>query len=78
MTDQPAPCKPCRTSYTCGGMYSCGSVLACIRDHYRHECGHDFTGPFKEGAAPGGGHYGSTTCRHCGLLAIDHDQAHGP
>ncbi len=74
------PCTPCRVWWECGPeRCSCGQrLLDCIRDHYRHECGHNFDGwqdiTDDEGNVCGG----TQVCTRCGLSAMSHDMMMGP
>ncbi len=64
-------CK-CNCGYTCDR--ECGlPIMECMEKHYVKDCSHEFTGPcaFRSG-------FGSVTCKHCGMLAMDHDILHGP
>lgn len=78
-------CGPSRGACVC----KCGHIpgkcdlpllecLAADPPHWIRDCGHDFTGPWKEWDLPEGGREGSVTCRHCGMTAAAHDMWVGP
>jgi hypothetical protein len=76
----PSPCR-CNCGYSCGRTSggSCDlDLFACIEQHYRRDCDHDFNGPMEHHTTPGGGATSSVTCTKCGMEALDHDMAVGP
>lgn len=68
----------CNCGYTCGGPGTCDAAMdVCLREHFKRDCEHEFSG-WEEGETPGGGYYGTTVCRHCGMTAMGHDCLVGP
>ena len=61
----------CNCGYTCGRRCDLG-IMECIKVHYKKDCDHYFTGPVKHEQD-----YSSITCKHCGMLQIDHDTIYG-
>lgn len=68
------PCR-CACGYTC--KRQCGlDIMACIEQHYKRDCDHDFSGPLHEMGDDG--LCQSVVCQKCGVSAIGHDMAVGP
>jgi hypothetical protein len=71
----PETCQ-CSCGYTCDRR--CGlEIMACMAEHYVHDCGHTWDGPTEHGDHDGC-YWESATCSRCGMVQMFHDMAAGP